>query len=91
MTTTDWRDIPRVSDPARSPSQPVPLPLQKNGRAPLACERCYKRKQKVSPMPNLRVTEMIRLNCGLNRSCYFVPYVLAYIVICMDNWLIIAV
>ncbi|KAJ4009869.1 hypothetical protein NW752_009043 [Fusarium irregulare] len=46
MTTTDWRDIPRVSDPARSPSQPVPLPLQKNGRAPLACERCFKRKQK---------------------------------------------
>ncbi|KAJ4115328.1 hypothetical protein NW768_011180 [Fusarium equiseti] len=44
MTTTDWRGLPRVSDPARSPSQP--LPLQKNGRAPLACERCFKRKQK---------------------------------------------
>jgi len=72
MTTTDWRDIPRVSDPARSPSQPVPL--QKNGRAPLACERCFKRKQKVSPMPNFRVTEMDSLNICLNWADNFVSF-----------------
>ncbi|RGP79810.1 hypothetical protein FLONG3_2124 [Fusarium longipes] len=47
--TTDWREIPRVSEPSPAPARTSdspssqPPPPRKNS---LACERCFKRKQK---------------------------------------------
>ncbi|KAG4266708.1 hypothetical protein FPRO04_13180 [Fusarium proliferatum] len=60
---TDWRELSRVSLPsparASSPSSSQSQPPQKNS---LACERCFKRKQKVMLVPTMHVGVLTNLS-----------------------------
>ncbi|KAJ4250929.1 hypothetical protein NW762_011579 [Fusarium torreyae] len=44
--TTDWRELPRISDPSPARASVSPGPSQPAPKNSLACERCFKRKQK---------------------------------------------
>ncbi|KAF4954945.1 hypothetical protein FSARC_11974, partial [Fusarium sarcochroum] len=43
---TDWRELPRVSQPSPARASISPSPSQPTPKNSLACERCFKRKQK---------------------------------------------